>query len=109
MFIADRKVVIREKNVGITYSMLEKLDEMLTQYGLDHFLALPQNDPDGNPVEDAVVEVYYSCYDEVTVEIVIMLWAKITGARSDESIMSGVVKSWGKKLKACPTIEKTID
>ena len=60
-------------------------------------------------VEDAVVEVYYSCYDEVTVEIVIMLWAKITGARSDESIMSGVVKSWGKKLQTCYTVEKIIE
>ena len=78
MFIADRFINIREKDgFSIDDSHLVRLDEMLTEYDIKHCFCLPIAYKDGTVEDDEIVAVEYDSNDEVTVELIIALWARI--------------------------------
>lgn len=88
MFIADRVQKIRDREgYEIKTGMIEKLDEMLTAYGVEHFFSLPDGDGSGVAVDqDEVVYVYYEEKDRMTFALVYMLWAKTVRGADDDKI-----------------------
>ena len=94
MFIADRIQVIkqREGEAEITNEMIEKLDQMLTEYGVQHFFSLPKGDNEGIALDDdEILYIYYDrAQDEMTFNLVYMLWAKTVRNVSDERILKWI-------------------
>lgn len=77
----------------MTEAMLDKLDEMLTQNGVEHFFTLPVEATDGiatNP--DDYVTVFYTEAKRMTFNLVYMTWAKVVRNVSDEDILKGMAK-----------------
>lgn len=96
MFLADRFITIHEKEkYPITEELIEKLDEMLTQYNIQHFFSLPISNLDGTAADDEVVSISYESKDEVTVELIICLWSRIHRNYEQEMIY----KAFSKKIK----------
>ena len=54
MFVADKIQVIKnhEGLKDVTYEMVEVLDQMLTDNGIQHFFSLPEGDDDGIQIRD---------------------------------------------------------
>lgn len=90
MKVFDMKQRMREESAG----KAEKLDEMLTQYGVDHFFALPSED-DWEVDETVELVVYYDSEQEMLYDLVVALFCKIELNRSDE-----VIKKLLKKAAA---------
>lgn len=101
MFIATRYTVIKDyEDNHVNEEMIDKLDEMLTEYGVEHFFTLPDGDENGCAIEDdAVLNVYYDdTKDEMTFMLVALLWAKSVRKMSDERIKKAIVKR-AKKIE----------
>lgn len=81
MKVFDMKTRMREQ----TASKAEKLDEMLTQYGVDHFFAYPTAE-DFEADENIELVVYYDSEQEMLYELVVALFCKIELNKSDEAI-----------------------
>lgn len=90
MFVADKIQVIknREGLKDVTYEMVEVLDQMLTDNGIQHFFSLPEGDDDGIQIRDEeVTYVYYdSSKNDLEFKLVYMLWAKTIREVPDEKI-----------------------
>lgn len=70
---------------------IEVLDEMLNQYGIDHifmFATAKQMEED----EDAEMNVLYTAEDEMTFDLVVMLFCKTVLKTSDEEIKNTMKK-----------------
>ena len=94
MFIADvTKTIKSTENHPIEDGMIEKLDEMLTQYGVQHFFSLPIDSTDGiaNNDEDCL-NIFYASEDSMTFNLVYMLWVKTTRHCTDEMIVNAMRK-----------------
>lgn len=97
MFIADRYHVIREtEEYQITEEMIEKLDSMLTEYGVQHFFTEPHADSEtGFAKDDEVLDLYYEEKDEKVWVLVYALWLKtVRGYDKDEKIGTAVAKAF---------------
>lgn len=93
MFIADRYQVIKNyEGNTIEQGMIEKLDEMLTANGIEHFFSLPEGDKDGIALrDDEVVYCYYDASkDAVAFLGIYAMWAKRVRGFSDERIKEAV-------------------
>lgn len=101
MFVASRFQVIKdiEGEPEVTEEMLEKLDAMLTEYGVNHFFALPMGDEDGVAInDDEVAVVYYDGdVDRIKFNLVYVLWSKAVRQIHDERIERGI-KRWADRL-----------
>lgn len=90
MFVATRSQVIRSyEGYEIEDGMIEKLDEMLTAYGVQHFFTLPLNSTDGiaNDDRDVMNVLYDGDNDRMTFNLVYMLWAKTVRNISDDRLI----------------------
>lgn len=94
MYIADVTKTIRStENHPIEDGMIEKLDEMLTEYGVQHFFTLPIDSTDGIANnDDDYLNVFYDSKDEMTFDLVYMLWMKSVRNASDEMIKKAMSK-----------------
>ena len=98
MFIADERQIIKDtEEFEIKTGMIEKLDEMLTEYGVEHFFCLPTEvNEDGTlKNEDDCLEVFYDSKDRITFDIVYMLWGKTERGFSDDMIKKAMKKISG--------------
>lgn len=90
MFVADKYQVIknREGLKDVDYAMVEVLDQMLNDNGIQHFFSLPEGDDDGIQIRDEeVTYVYYdSSKNDLEFELVYMLWAKTIREVPDDKI-----------------------
>lgn len=99
LFIANRYQVIKNNNeCQIEDGMIEKLDEMLNEYGVKHFFTLPDGDGTGAAIDqDAVVNVFYDAdTDEMTFFLVYALWTKTVRKMSDKRILNGMERFIGR-------------
>lgn len=84
MFIADRMIAIHDKEDSIvSYEMIEKLDQMLNEYNVPHAFTLYNADHQDT---DVAFNLYYEEKDEMTLDLVLMLWAKLERKFNDEKI-----------------------
>lgn len=100
LFIANRYQVVKNtEDCTINEGMIEKLDEMLTEYGVKHFFTLPDGDANGSAIDqDAVVNVFYDDdTDSMTFFLVYALWSKTVRKISDKRIIHGIEKYIGRK------------
>lgn len=91
----DKHMTIKEKNGRVvTQEQLEKLDEMLTEYNVEHFFTYPMDATDGiaNNDED-VCEIVYESKNSGTVFLVIALWHKTYHGLTDEKLAEAMVKA----------------
>lgn len=97
MFIADSYHVIREtEEYPVTEGMIEKLDAMLSEYGVPHYFALPNADPEtGYAKDDEVLNLYYEAKDTKVWVLVYALWLKtVREYDDDEKIGDAVSKAF---------------
>ena len=84
MFIADRIIAIHDKEDSIvSYEMIEKLDQMLNEYNVPHAFSLYFADHQDT---DVAFNLYYEEKDEMTLDLVLMHWAKLERKFNDEKI-----------------------
>lgn len=98
MFIADTCLNIREdENHRIEEGMIEKLDAMLTEYGVEHFFTLPIDSTDGIANDDShVLTVFYDkSKDEMTFDLVYALWSKVVRHADDDKLRAALAKRLG--------------
>lgn len=99
LFIADTYHTIKEtEECPATDEMIDKLDEMLNEYGVRHYFSLPTADEDGYAKDGEVLNVFYDASeDDLTWHLVYALWLKaVRGYKDDDKIR----RSFTKKLKA---------
>lgn len=84
MFVADRMIVIHDReNSIVSYDMIEKLNKMLTEYGVDHAFTLYDSN---NQDTDVAFNLLYEEKNETLVEVICILWAKTERKFNDEKI-----------------------
>ena len=74
-----------------TCENIEKFDEMLTQYGVDHAFMAPTEE-EMNKDETLEGKVLYMQEDEMTFNLVTLLFCKTVLNKSDEEIKKTMVK-----------------
>ncbi len=72
---------------------IEKLDEMLTQYGIDHCFALPTYQAMNLDPKPLVYNLYYRSEQNTELTLVISLWLKIYLNRETNRILEAIEKS----------------
>lgn len=112
--IFDRYINIKNRE-GIedcTMELVEKLDQMLTEYGVAHAFSLASKeeiDTINDTADEYCVTLMYEEEDEITLGIVYTLWARVYRKASDEKVRKamsrmGKVKEAGyedQKIKEC--------
>lgn len=84
MLIADKMIAIHDKeNSIVTYDMIVTLDKMLDDHGIKHAFALYNVEWQDN---DVAYNLLYREEDEITVELILMLWAKTERHYTDDKI-----------------------
>lgn len=77
---------------------LDKLDEMLNQYGVDHCFTLPSNheideaEANGKPIE---LSLFYCSEQNVELTLIVNLYARLYRRRDRQEIVESIVKSFG--------------
>lgn len=112
--IFDRYVNIKNRDdlEDCTMELVEKLDQMLTEYGVEHAFSLASKeeiDTINDTVAEYCVTLLYEEKDEMTFSLVYTLWARVYRKAPDEKIrkvMSRMskVKEAGhedQKIKEC--------
>ena len=94
MFIADQMKPIKEtEEFPVKDEMIEKLDQMLTEYGVQHFFTLPsEQDEEGFVKDGYVLDLFYDSDDYMTFTLVYALWLKTIRKVEDEMIWNGFKK-----------------
>lgn len=84
MLIADKMIAIHDReNSIVTYDMIVTLDKMLDDHGIKHAFALYNVEWQDN---DVAYNLLYREEDEITVELILMLWAKTERRYTDDKI-----------------------
>lgn len=105
MKIFDRYVLIKDYD-GNDYTgvldaddeKLEKLDQMLNEYKIDHCFTFPYFEGADPDPDNAVVRLIYSTEDEMQLELVYCLWASIHRNMPREKILACFAKK-ARKLQ----------
>lgn len=98
LFIADRTQTIKStEEYPIHDGMIEKLDDMLNEYGVKHFFTLPIDSTDGiaNNADD-YLNLFYDGKDETTFTLVYILWCKTT-RNFDDTLMNKAFSQIAKR------------
>lgn len=74
-----------------TEEHLEKYDEMLNQYGIDHAFTYP-TDVELDEDENLVCKVLYMEEDEITFDLVTLLFCKTVLNKADDKIKESMKK-----------------
>ena len=88
LFIADMTKTIKDTaDYPIEEGMIEKLDAMLTEYGVQHFFSQPISSTDGIADNDEdCLNVFYDSKDGIAFALVYMLWCKAIRKATDEMV-----------------------
>ena len=98
MKLFDMSHVVRSEYEGIevTEEMYVKLDEMLTEYGIDHAFRLPMpNEFDDS--ENAEMVCMYLEDDDTAYDLVFLLWTHKVVGMSEGKIVKAAAKVFVKK------------
>lgn len=88
LFVADTTKAIKDTDeYPVTEEMIDKLDNMLNEYGVTHFFTLPIDSTDGvaNDAED-LLNVFYDSKDDLLFNLVYALWCKAIRRVKDEKL-----------------------
>lgn len=99
--IFDRYVHIKncEGHPDMDDTLFEKLDEMLTTYGVAHAFSLPhEKTMEDHP--EAILEVAYDFSDDIAFSLVYMLFNKIYRGASDKGVADSMIKVSAKYMDA---------
>jgi hypothetical protein len=77
---------------------IEKLDEMLNQYGIRHCFALPSNEEIENDPKPLICNMYYLAEQNLEVTLIVGLFIKLYGKKDAQEIRTAIVKSFSKWL-----------
>lgn len=84
MLIADKMIAIHDReNDIVTYDMISVLDKLLNDHGIDHAFTLYNSNWQDT---DVAFNLIYREEDEITVELILMLWAKTERHYTDDKI-----------------------
>jgi len=78
------------------HETIEKLDEMLTQYGIDHYFALPSEAEIEADPKPLVYQLFYQSEQDVELTLVVSLWCKLYLNKDKQHILEAIVKRFGK-------------
>lgn len=94
MFVADHKITLKNKEGwnDITNGMVEQLDRMLSDYGIQHFFTLPEGDEDGFVTNDEEYYLFYNEKDSDEMFLIYALWMKRWRGISEKELHSGMKK-----------------
>lgn len=100
MKLYDTRIPVHETPKGepAMDTVIEKLDEMLTQYGVDHCFALATDaemDADPKPL---LYHLFYQAEQNVELTLVIGLWLKLYLNRDNQRIIESIMKSLSKEV-----------
>jgi len=88
MFVSDERLRVKvEEAVKDPEPMIEKLDEMLTASGVQHFFSEPIEVLDD---EEYILDLFYDSNDRVTVDLIYLLWAKTIRNVPNEKIVEAM-------------------
>ena len=79
---------------------LDKLDEMLTQYGVDHYFAIPTSheideaEANGKPID---CFLFYRSEQNVELTLIVSLYTRLFRDTDKQRILEGIVKSLSDK------------
>jgi len=98
MKLYDVRVPIHETPDGCPAidETIEKLDEMLTQYGIDHYFALPTNAEMEADEKPLIYYLFYCLEKDVEVTLIISLYLRMYLNKNKENILEGITKSLGR-------------
>jgi len=97
MFIADMYQNIRDtEEYELTEELIEKLDKMLTENGIEHFFSLPRNE-DIDADETVSLTVAYEREKETAFFLVYALWCKVYRHADDALIQKAMLKHVAEK------------
>ena len=81
----------REGHPDMDDTLLEKLDEMLTTYGVPHAFSLPH---------EKTMEVAYDSSDDITFSLVYILFNKTYRGVTDKAVAESMIKVSAKYMDA---------
>lgn len=96
MKIYDTRIPIHETPEGVAsiHSIVEKLSDMLDEYGVDHCVTLPG--PKDMEADDKLTYcLFYQSEQNTELTLVIALWARIYRKKTQQQILESIVKSFG--------------
>lgn len=92
MFIADMYQNIKDtEEYPIEDGMVEKLDKMLTDNGVEHFFSLPRIE-DTDKDETVALTVAYDSDKDMEFFLVYALWCKVVRGCTDELINKAMLR-----------------
>lgn len=89
----------REGQPDMDDTLLEKLDEMLTTYGVAHAFSLP-HEKTLEECPEATLEVVYDSSDDITFNLVYILFNKTYRGVTDKAVAKAMVKVSAKYVDA---------
>lgn len=89
----------REGHPDMDDTLLEKLDEMLTTYGVPHVFSLP-HEKTMEDCPEAVLEVAYDSSDDITFSLVYILFNKTYRGVTDKAVAESMIKVSAKYMDA---------
>lgn len=96
MQLYDVKVPIHEMK---DFSQrIEKLDEMLNQYGIRHCFTLPSNEEIENDPKPLICNMYHLAEQTLELTLVLGLFLKLYGNKDDQEIKLVILKVFSKYL-----------
>lgn len=72
---------------------VEKLDEMLNQYGIAHCFTLPSIDEIENDPKPLICNMYYLAEQNLELTLVVGLFIKLYSNKDNQEILNAIVKS----------------
>jgi hypothetical protein len=97
MMVFDVRTAILETREGQAsiHTMIERLDEMLTQHGVDHSFALPSDD-ELKENQRLAYWLLYHAEQSVEVTLVVALFVRLCLGTDKQTLLETIVKSFGK-------------
>lgn len=89
----------REGHPDMDDTLLEKLDEMLTTYGVPHVFTLP-HEKTMEDCPEATLEVAYDSSDDITFSLVYILFNKTYRGVTDKAVAESMIKVSAKYMDA---------
>lgn len=74
---------------------LDKLDEVMTAYGIEHSFALPSEDDEH--FDEVAVDLYYEAKDRTKLFFVYGLWLIANGTRTEDELKESIENYAGRE------------